>query len=116
MTIAAPLDDNYIIGAYAANCIFYEVRKAFNQVTGKRRNIKVLRKSQMTKDEIINFPLYIENMKISTQREKGILDIYGFSEDSDRYYIITEARKVEQRVEIQEAILDKGKFSEKNAA
>jgi len=44
------------------------------------------------------------------------LNIYGYVQDEHRYYIITEARKVDERVELQEAILMKGKFSEKSAA
>lgn len=44
--------------------------------------------------------------------DKHILTINGFTQDADRLYIITEARKVINRKEIQEAILDHGKFSE----
>ena len=38
------------------------------------------------------------------------------TEDEDRYYTVTEERKCDQRVELHEAVMLAGKFSEKNAA
>ena len=43
-----PLEENYVVGPYAAGGIFYEVRKCFKIVDGTRRNVKVLRKEIMT--------------------------------------------------------------------
>ena len=40
----------------------------------------------------------------------------GLREDKDRFYIITEARKVDVRVELQQEVFMHGKFSEKTAA
>ena len=44
------------------------------------------------------------------------MNIYGITEDEDRFYIVTEELKCDERVELQEAVLLAGKFSEKNAA
>ena len=104
------------MGPYAASAIFYEVRKVFNQINGKRRNLKVLRKASMTPEEIKRFPGCVSTIKAVSKHNEEILNILGFTEDENRFYVVTEARKVDSRIELQEAVLREGKFSEKTAA
>ena len=110
------LKDKYVMGPYAASNIFYEVRKVFNQINGKRRNLKVLRKSSLSDEEISKFKGAVNTIKTVSKHNEEILNILGFTEDDKRFYVITEARKVDSRLELQEAVLRMGKFSEKNAA
>ena len=48
--------DCYTVGEYAASGVFYEVRKCVFKEDETKRNVKVLRKSQMTKNELALFP------------------------------------------------------------
>lgn len=58
----------------------------------------------------------MNNLKTITNHHTNVLNIYGYTEDDDRFYVVTEARKVDERCELQEAVMMMGKFSEKSAA
>lgn len=59
----APLSDDYVFGPWAASAINFEVRKIFNVVNSKRRNVKVLRKCVLTKNEIKKMPDIVKNIQ-----------------------------------------------------
>ena len=100
----SPLDNDYVMGPWAASAINFEVRKIFNVLNSKRRNVKVLRKSTMTKDEIKKLPGIIKDIQTVSRKNEQILNILGYREDKDRFYILTEARKVDSRVELQQEV------------
>ena len=54
----------------------------------------------MDKNEIKAFGGQLENLKSNSNCNPNILNIYGYLEDEERFYIITEARKVDERVEL----------------
>ena len=99
------VQNNYEIGDQISSGIFYEVRRCVNRLNGKKRAVKVLRKNELTHDELKKLPLALENLKNVTNGYDNLLNIYGFHEDVDRFYIITEARKIVERCEIHEAVL-----------
>ena len=69
----------------------------------------------MTQDEINNFEKCIQKLKTVSNDHDEILSISGATQDETRFYTITEARKVHVRIELQEEIIEQGKFSEKTA-
>ena len=60
--------------------------------------------------------LYNEMNILRNLDHPNIVKIYEYFEDDKRFYVVTEARKVETRLELNDAVLRQGKFSEKNAA
>ena len=55
-------------------------------------------------------------MKIFTNHHDTLLNVYGFAQDADRFYVVTDARRTDERDELQEAVMLRGRFSEKDAA
>ena len=59
----------------------------------------------MTKEEIKRFSGCVSNLKAVSNQQAEVLNILGMTEDDKRFYVVTEARKVDSRVELQEAVL-----------
>ena len=65
----------------------------------------------MTPEEQKRFSGSVSTIKAVSRHNEEILNILGFTEDEKRFYVVTEARKVDSRIELQEAVLRQGKFS-----
>ena len=69
------------MGPFEASGISYEVRSCTNKSNGKTRNVKVLRKSEMNKQEQNQFNNRIQTERAISNHNTGILNIYGMTED-----------------------------------
>jgi hypothetical protein len=70
----------------------------------------------MTPQELKRFSGCVSTLKAVSKGNEEILNILGMTEDEKRFYVVTEARKADSRITLEEAVLRQGKFSEKNAA
>jgi len=90
---------------------FGEVRVCVHRESGAQRAVKVLRKSHMDEDE--KKMLFNEINNLKDLDHPNILKMYEFFEDEKRYYIVTDICK---GGELFDEIVNRGKFSEKDAA
>jgi len=54
----------------------------------------------LTENEKKKFLGCVNTIKTVTKHNEEVLSILGFTEDEHRYYVITEARRVESRFEL----------------
>jgi hypothetical protein len=54
----------------------------------------------MNQDEIKKFTGTVNTLKAVSKNNEEILSILGFTEDEKRFYIVTEARKADSRLEL----------------
>ena len=54
----------------------------------------------MNESEIKKFSSTVNTLKAVSKHNEEILSILGFTEDDKRFYVVTEARKVESRLEL----------------
>ena len=105
------LRDVYKIGKVLGEGAFGEVRLCTHRTSKEKRAVKVLKKENMDKAEqeaMLN--------EITTLRgldHPNIVKIYEYFEDEKRFYIVTDHI---EGGELFDEIIDRGKFSEKEAA
>ena len=103
--------DNYQVGSLLGAGAFGEVRRCILRTTKVIRAVKLIRKDVMTNEEEKAFQ---EEIKIlCTLDHPNILKLYEVFQDEKRYYIVTELCK---GGELFEEIVNKGTFTEKEAA
>ena len=90
---------------------FGEVRKCIHRTTKVIRAVKLIRKDAMTAEEEQSFKDEISIL--SELDQPNILKLYEVFSDDKRYYLVTELCK---GGELFDEILNKGFFSEKEAA
>lgn len=105
------LRDYYRIGKVLGTGAFGEVRMCVHRESGAQRAVKVLRKSHMDDDE--KRMLFNEINILKEIDHPNIIKMYEFFEDEKRYYLVTEICK---GGELFDEILQRGKFSERDAA
>lgn len=103
--------DNYQIGQMLGQGAFGEVRKCIHRKTKVIRAVKLIRKDAMTAEEEQSFK--DEIAILSKLDHPNILKLYEVFTDDKRYYLVTELCK---GGELFDEILNKGYFSEKEAA
>ena len=108
---SAKLREVYRIGKMLGQGAFGEVRVCMHRESGAQRAVKVLRKAHMDEDEKRMF--FNEISVLRDLDHPNILKMYEFFEDEKRYYIVTDICK---GGELFDEILNRGKFSEKDAA
>jgi len=105
------LRDHYRIGKILGTGAFGEVRMCVHRESNAQRAVKVLRKSNMDEDE--KRMLFNEINILKEIDHPNIIKMYEFFEDEKRYYLVTEICK---GGELFDEILQRGKFSERDAA
>ena len=105
------LRDFYRIGKVMGTGAFGEVRMCVHRESNAQRAVKVLRKSNMDEDE--KRMLFNEINILKEIDHPNIIKMYEFFEDEKRYYLVTEICK---GGELFDEILQRGKFSERDAA
>jgi len=105
------LRDYYRIGKVLGTGAFGEVRMCVHRESSAQRAVKVLRKSHMDDDE--KRMLFNEINILKEIDHPNIIKMYEFFEDEKRYYLVTEICK---GGELFDEILQRGKFSERDAA
>ena len=108
---AGKLRDFYRIGKLLGSGAFGEVRMCVHRDSGATRAVKVMKKSSMDQEE--QKMLFNEINILKDLDHPNIVKMYEFFEDEKRYYIVTEICK---GGELFDEILNRGKFTERDAA
>jgi calcium-dependent protein kinase len=105
------LKDFYRIGKLIGSGAFGDVRICLHKESNSQRAVKILYKANMTEDD--ERMLLNEINILRDLDHPNIVKMYEFFQDEKRYYIITEICK---GGELFDEIIDKGHFTEKDAA
>ena len=96
--------DFYRLGAVIRNDVFGTVRKCTHLPSGEERSVTIYRKSMMGEAE--REQLAQEVRTLSVMSNKNILKVYGYFEDSQHFYIVSET--VESGGSLIEEVLARG--------
>jgi len=107
--IQEPLDKYYVLGRELGTGAFSVVREGTNKKTGQKVAIKIMDKA--SGDDLVYLRREIANMK--KINHPNVVKLYDVFEDATKFYLIIE---LVQGVELFKKIVDKGQYSEREAA